>query len=148
MQPPWVRLFGSDLLILIVGHAFHAVIEIPSVVGQLIGVIAEGIRGRGPSPAGVFPLRFGGQAIEMPRLRAQPLAIFKGRMLGHRNGRESILPHAKTHLHIGRRRTGNNINGLVRWCRRLFSPIFITVDRRHLKRQIFVPGHFMPPHPK
>src|SRR5262249_15662918 len=95
MEAPGIRLFLADLLVFEIAVLFE-----PGVLAKFARVIAKEIgisRARG---AGVFALRFGGQAIELTGLGAQPLAVFIGAMLRHADGGETILAHTETHLDI------------------------------------------------
>src|SRR5437867_3655391 len=108
IKPPWVRLLAADFLVFEI-----TVCLVPGVFPQLRWIVAEGICGSRACPAGIFPFRFGRQAIELPRLRAEPLAIFGGSMVRHADCWITILSHPETHFHVWLGWPRNSIRKLV-----------------------------------
>src|SRR5262249_12839681 len=105
---PRIWLLGSNLVILEV-----AVLLVPGVLIQLIGIVAKRIGRGGAGATGVFPLGFGGQAMELARFRAEPLAILVRRVLGHADGGVTVLAHAEAHFDIGLGGTCHSVGNLV-----------------------------------
>src|SRR2546425_10813140 len=96
VQAPRIGLLLSYFAIFIV----RAIVGEPRVLGELRRVTAEGI-GRGCArAAGIFPFRFGGEAIEVTGLCTEPLTVFICGVLSHADGREAVLAPAETHLDI------------------------------------------------
>ena len=108
VEAPRIGQLAPNLLILEIAVLFE-----PRVFAQLGLVVAEEILGRGAGAAGVFPFRLRGQAVILPRLGTEPLAILVGRMMGHADGGIIILAHAEAHLDVGLGRTGDGVGNFI-----------------------------------
>ena len=144
VEAPGVGLFLADFLILQI-----AVVAEPRVFAEFRGVITEGVSGGRSGAAGVFPLGFGRQAIEVAGLCAEPLAIFVGGMLRHADGGIAIFAHSEAHFWtyglVGRATASATspsviISGAVGAVRLVFVGIH--------PEFVFVPGDFVLFHPE
>ena len=143
MQSPGVGFFEACFFISIAAVAF-----VPGIFVQLFGVVAERVGRAAARAAGIFPLGFGGQAVENARFVVEPLAKMNGRVLRHVDGGIALSAHTKRHIDVGRTgaRAGIGFGQAVLGVGVAFGHFFFDVFGR--KQVVEIPNYLVFAHPK
>src|SRR5207249_8944581 len=108
VKSPGVGFLLGDLV-----RAGVGIVQVPGVIAQLLGIVAEIVRRLTPGAASVFPLGLGGQSIGLACLGRKPASILLGGMMGNVDCRMAFAAEAERLISVRRRGTCDCVRGFL-----------------------------------